>query len=182
MREKKDKKQRSSLPTQMNLVIRIVAGIYLLYLAYSIYGNVGEAEDVGRVVFPLAMLLFVAIGVVIIVFSLRAMQRGEYVGGARDTGQGTEQKTSPEEGKTEPDRIRFGEQKAAPEEGKTEPDRIRFGEQKTSPEEEKTEPDRIRFGEQKTSLEEKKAEPDRIRFGEREAAPKEDREENAGKE
>lgn len=144
MREKKDKKQRSSLPTQMNLVIRIVAGIYLLYLAYSIYGNVGEAEDVGRVVFPLAMLLFVAIGVVIIVFSLRAMQRGEYVGGARDTGQGTEQKTSPEE--------------------------------------EKTEPDRIRFGEQKTSLEEKKAEPDRIRFGEREAAPKEDREENAGKE
>ena len=155
MKDRKDNRQKGNLPTQMNLGIRIVAGGYLLYLAYSIYGNTKEVEGAGKIVFPLAMVLFVLIGVVIIFSSLRAMQRGEYVGGSADTDQGTEAGDGKGKEQTTPDRIRFGEPKTTAEGEQTTPDRIRFGEPKTTAEGEQTTPDRIRFGEPKTLLKER---------------------------
>lgn len=130
MGEKKDKGKRGSLPTQMNLVIRIVAGVYLFYLAYSIYGNTGEIQGMERVFFLLVAVLFVVIGAGIVFLSLRAMQRGEYVGGSADTGR--EQETGAAKGgeQEDPDRIRFGES----EDKGPQTDRIRFGEPETLPE------------------------------------------------
>lgn len=117
MGDKKDKKKKSSLPTQMNLVIRIVAGGYLCYLAYNIYGTSGEVQGAEKIIFPVVTVLFAVIGAVIIVSALRAMQRGEYVGGARDTGgKNGEEKAVKEEAKAEPDRIRFGEPETLPRE------------------------------------------------------------------
>lgn len=121
MGDKKDKKKRSSLPTQMNLVIRIVAGGYLWYLVYSMYGSFGEAQGAEKIIFPAIAVLFAVIGAVIVVSALRAMVRGEYVGGAKDTeGKNREEKAVKEEVKAEPDRIRFGEPETLPEEKRKE--------------------------------------------------------------
>lgn len=114
MGDKKDKRKRRSLPTRMSLVIRIVAGVYLCYLAYSIYGGTGEVQGAERYIFPVTAVLFVVIGVVIAFSALRAMQRGEYVGGAKDpAGEVGEAKAEEE---TRPDRIRFGEPETLPQE------------------------------------------------------------------
>lgn len=105
---KEEKKGRRRLPTQMNLVIRIAAGVYLLYLAYSIFGTQAQMQGVERVVFIGALILFTVIGGVIIISSLRALQRGEYSGGAADTEEN--KKEEPEENKkTQQERIRFEE-------------------------------------------------------------------------
>lgn len=91
-----NRKGQRGLPTQMNLVIRTVAGVYLLYLAYNIYGGLGEAQGAEKVLFAGIALLFVAIGAAVAFFSLRSMTKGEYAGGAADTGR-EEEKTAEEE-------------------------------------------------------------------------------------
>lgn len=84
--KKENKKRKRGLPTQMNLVIRIVAGVYLLYLAYSIYGSLQEIQGMEKFIFLTAIVLFGAIGAAVVFFSLRSMTKGEYAGGAADTG------------------------------------------------------------------------------------------------
>lgn len=109
MSDKKENKRRQrSLPTQMSLVIRIAAGIYLLYLTYSIYNAQTQMQGIERGVFIAVMVLFAAIGGTIIVTSLRALQRGEYVGGRADIGE-NKKKEAEENKKTEQKRIRFEE-------------------------------------------------------------------------
>lgn len=81
---KENKRRRYGLPTQMSLVIRIAAGLYLLYLAYSMFNAQAQMQGTERVVFIGALLLFAVIGGVLIFTSLRGLQRGEYVGGAAD--------------------------------------------------------------------------------------------------
>lgn len=82
---RKDKKRQRGLPTQMNLVIRIVAGVYLLYLAYSIFGSLSEAQGMEKVLFAAIVLLFAVIGAAVAFFSLRSISRGEYAGGSADS-------------------------------------------------------------------------------------------------
>lgn len=116
--KKENKKGRRSLPTRMSLVIRIVAGVYLLYLAYSIYNNQSEVQGAERFVFGAAMILFVVFGAVIAGTSLRAMQKGEYAGGAGDSGRDREEEKE-KKGAVEENagqkRIRFGEPETLPE-------------------------------------------------------------------
>lgn len=112
---KENKKGRRGLPTQMNLVIRIVAGVYLLYLAYSIYNSQSEVQGAEKFVFLAAMILFVVVGAVIAGTSLRAMQRGEYAGGAGDPGREREEEKDAAEENAGQRRIRFGEPETLPE-------------------------------------------------------------------
>ncbi len=116
MADKKTKKGRSGLPTQMGLTFRIIAGAYLMYLAYSIYTGSGEIVGAEKIAFIGAIVIFVAVGAYIIVTSLRAMQRGEYEGGAADHRKDAEEEEADENVKTSvTDRIRFGEEETLPE-------------------------------------------------------------------
>lgn len=117
--QKKNKKERSGLPTHRGLIFRTVAGVYLIYLAYSILTNAGEVAGTEKIVFVLAVAIFVVIGAVIIISSLRAMQRGEYEGGAADPRK-KEEDTEEEEEVSEPGRIRFGEREEDTPEGEGE--------------------------------------------------------------
>lgn len=107
---KKNEKKRRSLPTQMNLMTHIVAGAYLIYLAYSIYSG-AEAVGSEKIVMLLAAVLFGVIGAVIIFSALRSLTKGEYVGGAGDPDGGNK-----EEEITEERRIRFDEEEETSEE------------------------------------------------------------------
>ena len=109
MSDRKEKrKKRGALPTQMGLMLRTVAGLYLLYLAYSIYNGAGNVEGAEQIAFIAAIGIFVIAGAVVVVASLRALQRGEYEGGASDHRKemGEEKKEEISEKK----RIRFGEE------------------------------------------------------------------------
>ena len=109
---KNNKKKRSGLPTQMGLIFRMAAGGYLMYLAYNIYNSSGEVQGMEKIAFAASIVLFGVIGVVVIVQSLRAMQRGEYEGGAGDH---RKDSVSSEEEAAKPDRIKFGEPETMPE-------------------------------------------------------------------
>ena len=106
---KKEKKRRSGLPTQMGLIFRIVAGGYLIYLAYSIYTGSGSIEGGEKIAFIAAIVIFVIVGAVIVLQSLRAMQRGEYVGGAADSGKNEDQSEEKKNEVSGEQRIRFGD-------------------------------------------------------------------------
>lgn len=107
---KKNEKKRRSLPTQMNLMTHIVAGAYLIYLAYSIYSG-AEAVGSEKIVMLLAAVLFGVIGAVIIFSALRSLTKGEYVGGAGDLDGGNKEEEIIEER-----RIRFdGEEETSEE-------------------------------------------------------------------
>lgn len=113
-KQKNSKKKRSGLPTHMGLVFRTVAGGYLVYLAYSIYSGSGEIQGAEKIAFTAAIILFALVGAVVIFSSLRAMQRGEYEGGAGDPGKKSVSVEEEEEA-AKPDRIRFGEIETLPE-------------------------------------------------------------------
>ena len=113
--KKKAKKRRSGRPTHMGLIFRIVAGAYLIYLAYSIYTGSGNVEGGERIAFIAAIVIFVIVGAVIVLQSLRALQRGEYEGGAADPGKDADQKAEKKEEVSGEQRIRFGEPETVPE-------------------------------------------------------------------
>lgn len=120
MDNKKEKRKRQrSLPTQMNLFIHIVAGAYLLYLAYSIYGETGSAAGGERIVQGLAVILFAVTGAVAVFSALASLKRGEYRGGAADPDRESGENEETESGKAEGDsgqrRIRFDETDVIPE-------------------------------------------------------------------
>lgn len=113
--ERNNKKRQRGLPTQMNLIIHIVVGVYLLYLAYSVFNSDGE---VNRIVMIAFSLIFCIVGVVLITSSVRSLQRGEYEGGAADTERengGERGKRTENEETGSPGRIRFGEPETLPE-------------------------------------------------------------------
>ncbi len=74
--KKENKKRERGLPTQMNLVIRIVAGVYLVYLACNIYSSLQEIQGMEKFIFLTAIVLFGAIGAAVVFFSLRSMTKG----------------------------------------------------------------------------------------------------------
>ncbi len=110
---KNNKKKRSGLPTHMGLIFRMVAGGYLVYLAYSIYNSSGEVQGAEKIAFAASVILFGVIGAVVVFQSLRAMQRGEYEGGAGDHRK-DEESGGEEKETAKPERIRFGEPETMP--------------------------------------------------------------------
>ncbi len=66
-------------PTQMNLYIRVLAGGYLVYLAYDIF-NIMKSKPAGSDfwLMVLFIVLFVAVGVLIVVFSIKSLIKKEY--------------------------------------------------------------------------------------------------------
>lgn len=111
----KNKKKRSGLSTRMGLFFRIAAGAYLMYLAYSIYTGSGNMEGGEKIAFVASIVIFAVVGAVIIVTSLRALQRGEYEGGAADTRKDADLTQEKKEEASEERRIRFGEPETMPE-------------------------------------------------------------------
>lgn len=63
--------------TQVTLLLRLVCGGYLLYLAWELREAVFGPER--QLVFILAAALFAVVGLLLCVFSLRGLIRKEYV-------------------------------------------------------------------------------------------------------
>jgi len=68
--------------TRQNHYLFVIAGGYLLYLAYSLFIRFGT--EVSGVLFLIAPILFTIIGAAILVYGLFALSKNYYVGGAKE--------------------------------------------------------------------------------------------------
>lgn len=79
----KEKKERS-LPTKLSWYLRMLVGAYLVFIDYQIVQSSKNTGDPLTVPVILAMVLFAAAGSLIVLWGIRGLVRGQYVGGAMD--------------------------------------------------------------------------------------------------
>jgi len=79
-----DSKKKNGLPSQASLTFRIVVGAYLLYLAYTLGGNLPGYEGRDFIVFVIATIVFVIAGILIIANAIKTLKSGEYLNGPAD--------------------------------------------------------------------------------------------------
>lgn len=85
------------LPNKGSLILRIVVGAYLLYTAYSLVGGISEKQGKDQIFFGVFTVIFVLLGIVLLIFSIKPLIRGEYIGGAGDTSSQEENTSESEE-------------------------------------------------------------------------------------
>lgn len=66
------------LPNKMRLSVGMVVGVYLLYLAYGLFENLGNYEGTEKLFFGVFTVVFFAAGGVLVAFTARAIAKGEY--------------------------------------------------------------------------------------------------------
>ena len=81
---KKDDNSSNQLPTSLMLMMRIIVGLYLAYLAYSLYGEKGPSE-IPRTGLLIIAGVFLVAGGIIIFFAVRDLLSGNFQGGSKDT-------------------------------------------------------------------------------------------------
>jgi len=86
-KDKNEKIETKYLPTKFALIMRILVGIYLLYTSYSLIDGVTNGEGRDKYLFGIFVIVFAVIGVVLLVYAIRNLQSGKYVGGALDAGE-----------------------------------------------------------------------------------------------
>ena len=62
-------------PSQISLILRLLGGGYLLYLAWSLLGTAN-----GNAVYILMAVFFALVGAVLVLHTLLKISRGEYTG------------------------------------------------------------------------------------------------------
>ena len=62
-------------PSQISLILRLLGGGYLLYLAWSLLGTAN-----GNTLYILAAVFFALVGAVLLLHTLLKISRGEYTG------------------------------------------------------------------------------------------------------
>ena len=80
------KNQKKSLVPKSTLVIRLIAGGYLIYLAYELFLglNAGTGEGAPLGVSIAAAVIFAICGLVLVIFSGRDFLKGNFQGGIMD--------------------------------------------------------------------------------------------------
>ena len=77
-----DKKR--PLTSKSSLIIRLIAGMYLIYLAYELLMGLNAAEGAPVAVAIGAAVIFAAFGIVLVVINGRAFLKGDFQGGIMD--------------------------------------------------------------------------------------------------
>ena len=65
----------TNTPSQISLILRLLGGGYLLYLAWSLLGTAD-----GNTVYILMAVFFALVGAVLVLHTLLKISRGEYTG------------------------------------------------------------------------------------------------------
>lgn len=70
------------IPTRSMLNIRILAGIYLIYLVVQLYKGMRDAAGPHSIWMIAAMAAFTVVGAALLFFSIRSLIIGRFAGGA----------------------------------------------------------------------------------------------------
>ena len=82
--EQKEKIESKYLSTKGMLMIRIIAGAYLVYTAYTLFQGLNDNEGALYFIFLLAIKICAIVGSLLVVFSAKDIKNGKYIGGDLD--------------------------------------------------------------------------------------------------
>lgn len=84
-------KKKTLLP-KSSLIIRLVAGMYLIYLAYELGMGLLDktAEGAPTPLIILAVIVFAIVGLILAIVSGKAFLKGEFQGGIMDVSENTD--------------------------------------------------------------------------------------------
>lgn len=74
-----DKKKKIARPAQIILVLRLVAGGYLVYLAWSLISELRRYTGVRQAVLAASMALFFAVGLSLTLWTLKKLIKHEFL-------------------------------------------------------------------------------------------------------
>jgi hypothetical protein len=94
---KTEEQKKKITATKHVLIVRILAGAYLLYMVYELIRNWQDCEGMTLILSIVGAIAFVIVGVGFIVSSVYALQTGRYAGGALDDVQPDGEDMSPVE-------------------------------------------------------------------------------------
>lgn len=78
------KDNKKSLVPKSTLIIRLIAGMYLLYLSYELFMGLNAPDGAPMGVSVAVAILFVICGLVLVIVSGRDFIKGKYEGGTMD--------------------------------------------------------------------------------------------------
>lgn len=70
--------------TQTNLILRIIIALYVEYIVYSLFENYLNGQGLALPVLIIVELIFGICGLLLLLFSAKALILGEYKGGKAD--------------------------------------------------------------------------------------------------
>lgn len=73
------KENHTSKPAQMTVMLRLIAGGYLAYLAFGLLKEYVKPGSGGQLIQIVCGVLFLAVGAVLAVWALRKLIKGDYV-------------------------------------------------------------------------------------------------------
>ncbi len=82
----KNNSNRRNNDTKVGLTLRIVVAVYVLYLAYDLIQGFGETSGNERIGIAIAIIIFLAGGGAILLFSVKKLIRKEYMDADENTG------------------------------------------------------------------------------------------------
>lgn len=104
--DKKAKDQRR-FPSKSSLILRAIAGGYMIYLAYMIFSDLKGSGEENSIVFVFFAVFFVLSGFFLAIISLLAIKQGKYQNGSMDSAVTGEKKDI--ESDNSANRLEFGE-------------------------------------------------------------------------
>ena len=75
---------KRQLTTKSSLIIRLIAGMYLVYLAYELFMGLNETGGAPTALIIGAAVIFIIFGVMLVIVSGKAFLKGEFQGGIMD--------------------------------------------------------------------------------------------------
>lgn len=91
--KKGKKKLCHSLPMKNSLYLRLLVGVYLIYIDYSLRNTLQQKEGAELIFFIGAMAIFGLIAAVLLLHSGYCLMKGQYRDGAEDTSEDENTKT-----------------------------------------------------------------------------------------
>ena len=85
-----EKNKKKPLLPKSSLIIRLVIGMYLIYLAYELFMGLNAADGAPTMVSVGAAVLFLICGFILVFFSGKDFLKGNYQGGIMDVSQDVE--------------------------------------------------------------------------------------------
>ena len=79
------KDNKRPMTTKSSLIIRLIAGMYLIYLAYELFMGLNASEGAPTALVIGAAAIFTIFGVMLVIISGKAFLKGEFQGGIMDT-------------------------------------------------------------------------------------------------
>ena len=82
--------KKKSMNTKTSLIIRLVAGMYLVYLAYELFMGMNEAQGAPVAVSIGAAVIFLIFGIFLVISNGRDFLKGNFQGGIIDVNETAE--------------------------------------------------------------------------------------------